>query len=151
MSLSDYNSSRKPRILITNDDDIRVVAPDSARSGQSGAITSGVPLFLEKIDSFSGAEFYACNGTPVDCVKLALHAFSEFRPDLILSGINHGSNAGVSILYSGTMGAVLEGCVVNIPSVGFSLLSHDADADFSSCRDYASCMSSGSGLLVRRV
>ena len=84
MSLSDYNSSRKPRILITNDDgigakglrslvdyvsdlgDIRVVAPDSARSGQSGAITSGVPLFLEKIDSFSGAEFYACNGTPVD-------------------------------------------------------------------------------------
>lgn len=56
--------------------------------------------------------------------------FSEFRPDLILSGINHGSNAGVSILYSGTMGAVLEGCVVNIPSVGFSLLSHDADADF---------------------
>ena len=136
MSLSDYNSSRKPRILITNDDgigakglrslvdyvsdlgDIRVVAPDSARSGQSGAITSGVPLFLEKIDSFSGAEFYACNGTPVDCVKLALHAFSEFRPDLILSGINHGSNAGVSILYSGTMGAVLEGCVVNIPSVG---------------------------------
>ena len=154
MSLCNYNSGRKPRILIANDDgigakglrslvdyvsdlgDIRVVAPDSARSGQSGAITSGVPLFLEKIDSFSGAEFYACNGTPVDCVKSALHAFSEFRPDLILSGINHGSNAGVSILYSGTMGAVLEGCVVNIPSVGFSLLSHDADADFSPCRDY---------------
>ena len=98
MSLSDYNSSRKPRILITNDDgigakglrslvnyvsdlgDIRVVAPDSARSGQSGAITSGVPLFLEKIDSFSGAEFYACNGTPVDCVKLAL--FPSFVPIL---------------------------------------------------------------------
>lgn len=153
MSSADSHTCALPRILITNDDGIdakglhfllscvadmghvRVVAPDGHRSGQSGAITSGVALTLKKVDSLSGAECYTCNGTPVDCVKLSLHVFPEWRPDIILSGVNHGSNSGISIFYSGTMGAVLEGCVVGIPSVGFSLLSHDPDADFSFCRD----------------
>ena len=144
---------RRPRILITNDDgigakgihrlasyiadmgEVRVVAPDSARSGQSGAVSIGVPLRLTLREQTGEAAFYSCNGTPVDCVKLALHSFKDFRPDLILSGINHGHNAAVSILYSGTMGAVLEGCVVGIPSIGFSLCSHDADADFEPSRE----------------
>lgn len=153
MFSSDSDSASRPRILITNDDgigakglrflvdcvsdlaDVRVVAPDRPRSGQSGAITSGVPLALTPVANFAGAECYTCNGTPVDCVKLSLHVFPDSRPQLILSGINHGSNSGISIFYSGTMGAVLEGCVVGIPAVGFSLLSHDPDADFSVCRD----------------
>lgn len=153
MFSSDSDSLLRPRILLTNDDgigakglhfladcvsdlgDVRVVAPDRPRSGQSGAITSGVALGVSRVAAFSGAECYTCNGTPVDCVKLALHVFPDSRPNLILSGINHGSNSGISIFYSGTMGAVLEGCVVGIPAVGFSLLSHDADADFSVCRD----------------
>lgn len=153
MSSVDSPAKTLPRILITNDDGIgakglrfllscvadmgrvRVVAPDSHRSGQSGAITSGVPLTLQPVAPVLGVECYSCNGTPVDCVKLSLHVFPEWRPDIILSGINHGSNSGISIFYSGTMGAVLEGCVVGIPSVGFSSLSHDPDADFSSCRD----------------
>ncbi len=146
-------ATHRPRILITNDDgiaakglqhladfvadfgEVRVVAPDSARSGQSGAITVNVPLRLTPQPSRGGIDFYSCNGTPVDCIKLALHCFRDFRPDLILSGINHGHNAAISILYSGTMGAVLEGCVVGVPSIGFSLCSHDADANFAPSRE----------------
>ncbi|MCD8287404.1 MAG: 5'/3'-nucleotidase SurE [Porphyromonadaceae bacterium] len=151
-------SSHRPKILITNDDsidakglhalvsyvsafgEIRVVAPDRARSGQSGAITTKTPLSVQEVRRSDEALFYTCNGTPVDCVKLALHIFRDFRPDLILSGINHGSNAGISILYSGTMGAVLEGCVVGIPSIGFSLLSYEPDADFLPCRPYVEAL-----------
>ena len=142
-------------ILITNDDgfeaagirylakcvgrwaDVVTVAPDGPRSGQSSAITVNSELYLTRRADEEGAQVWSVNGTPVDCVKLAMHAlFRERRPDLILSGINHGSNSGNSVLYSGTMGAVIEGCTLGIPSVGFSLLDHHADADFSECGRY---------------
>lgn len=146
--------NKQPVILVTNDDGVTakginslvnalrglgqivVVAPDGARSGQSGAISSNVPLRLEQLHEEYDLRVFQSNGTPVDCVKLAMHQLLDVKPDLVVSGINHGSNAAVSILYSGTMGAVLEGCVVGVPSVGFSLCSFDADADFSVCDNY---------------
>lgn len=149
------NENRQtPLILVTNDDgvsakgiaslvkaikglgEIVVVAPDGARSGQSGAITPNVPLRLTEVSEEQNLKIYKSNGTPVDCVKLAMNQVLDRKPDLIVSGINHGSNAAVSILYSGTMGAVLEGCVVGVPSVGFSLCSFDSDADFSFSENY---------------
>lgn len=144
--------SNRPLILITNDDsveapglhhlincvsalgDVMAVAPAHPQSGQSSSITVNTPLRLALVERYSTAEVpvYSVTGTPVDCIKLAMHALIPGRrPDLILSGINHGSNAAINILYSGTMGAVLEGCVLGIPSVGFSLLSHSLKADFS--------------------
>ncbi len=138
-----------PLILITNDDgihapglkhlvecarafgDVIVVAPDTPQSGKSSAITVESPLFITEHPGMEGAKVYSVSGTPVDCVKLGLHAIAPRNPDLLLSGINHGSNSGVSVIYSGTMGAVLEGCVVGIPSIGFSLLHHSLKADFS--------------------
>lgn len=146
--------NKRPLILVTNDDGIEakgirelsklmeefgqvvVVAPDGPRSGQSCAITAGEPLRLKLVEKRDGFTSYTTNGTPTDSVKLSMHeVFGSTRPDLIVSGINHGSNAGVSILYSGTMGAVLEGCVECIPSVGFSFCSHLPDTDFSTCRE----------------
>lgn len=145
----------KPVILVTNDDGVSakgirslvdavrglarivVVAPDSARSGQSGAITPNRPLDLVKVSEEEDLQIYQTNGTPVDCVKLAMNELLDEKPDLLLSGINHGSNAAVSILYSGTMGAVLEGCVCGIDSIGFSLCNFDADADFSIAGHFA--------------
>jgi 5'-nucleotidase len=142
-------TSSKPIILVTNDDGIDskglramteavrglgrivVVAPDGPRSGQSGAISADKPLFLHKVSEEADLTRYKCNGTPVDCVKLAMHELLASQPALLVSGINHGSNAAVSVLYSGTMGAAIEGCILGIPSVGFSLCSHDADADFA--------------------
>lgn len=140
----------RPLILITNDDSIEapglhclveyvrrlgevyVVAPAEPRSGQSSAITVGLPLRIkERQSSTEGVRYFVVNGTPVDCVKLALNAIVPRKPDILLSGINHGSNSGNCITYSGTMGAVLEGCMVGIPSVGFSLLHHSLQADFS--------------------
>ena len=142
----------KPLILLTNDDGylsrglahlatttkalvpearIVVVAPHEAQSGKSSALTVNEPLFVESHDNIPGAEVYSVNGTPVDCVKLALHAVLDRRPDLLLSGINHGSNAAINNIYSGTMGAAMEGCILGIPSVGYSLLSHSPEADFS--------------------
>lgn len=135
-------------ILITNDDGVSakgiaalidamrglgallVVAPDGPRSGQSSAITPNMPLRLTLVKQEENLRIFKTNGTPVDCIKLALHELLHAKPDLIVSGINHGSNSAVSILYSGTMGAVLEGCVVGVPSIGFSLSSNDANADF---------------------
>ena len=129
--------------------DVYVVAPDGPRSGTACAITCTVPVSFTPIpqpsspsllpslaasssDSKSeGSQWYACSGTPVDCVKLALEQILPRRPDLILSGINHGDNASISAHYSGTIGAVFEGCMKGIPSVAFSLDSHDAFADFS--------------------
>ncbi|MCM1110673.1 MAG: 5'/3'-nucleotidase SurE [Clostridium sp.] len=146
--------TRRPLIMITNDDgihakgirdliemirdmaDIVVVAPDAPRSGQSSAITVETPLRIHRHDQIDGAETTSVNGTPVDCVKLGLHAVVRRRPDLLIAGINHGSNAGNSVIYSGTMGAVMEGCMVGIPSIGFSLLDHRHDADFSPCRPF---------------
>ncbi|MDR0332720.1 MAG: 5'/3'-nucleotidase SurE [Dysgonamonadaceae bacterium] len=141
-------NENKPLIFITNDDgylakgvsvlaetvkdmgEIVVFVPDLPRSGMSGAITTSHALRAHIYKREENITTYVCNGTPVDCVKLALNEFLDRKPDIILSGINHGSNAGISVLYSGTMGAAIEGCIFDIPSVGFSLCDHAADADF---------------------
>ena len=143
----------RPLILITNDDginargikslaeylmplgDVVVVAPDGARSGQSAAITVKEPLRMAMVENREGYMAFKTTGTPVDCIKLALNVLFADRPNLIVSGINHGSNSGVSVIYSGTMGAVFEGIVQGVPSIGFSLCSFDSDADFSICRN----------------
>ena len=133
-----------PLILITNDDgyqaagiqalaravsaigDVYIVAPDGARSGAACAITSTQPVSFQKLTSSDEEpiQVYSCTGTPVDCVKLALEQIVPRKPDLLLSGINHGDNASVSVHYSGTMGAVFEGCMKEIPSIGISLYLH---------------------------
>lgn len=143
------NPSRK-LILITNDDsvnalgihhladcvksmgDVYVVAPAHPHSGQSSALSINVPLRITELPARSeGVRLFTVNGTPVDCVKLALADILPRRPDIVFAGINHGSNAGINVIYSGTMGAVLEGCLEGIPSVGFSLMHHSMKADFS--------------------
>lgn len=143
----------RPLIFITNDDGVDspgirylietvadmgtviVVAPDAPRSGQASAISVNTPLSVTRKPDIAGAEVYSINGTPVDCVKLGMHAVVPRRPDIILSGINHGSNSGNSVIYSGTMGAVIEGCMIGIPAIGYSLLHHSWAADFSQCGD----------------
>ncbi len=146
----------KPLILVSNDDGINangvhalvdfisdrydaeivVVCPDSPRSGHSAAITCDSPLKVTDCGNYRGARMWSVSGTPVDCVKLAIHELlNGRRPDLLLSGINHGSNSATSVTYSGTMGCAIEGCVRGIPSVGFSLLDHSADADFAHSRE----------------
>lgn len=141
------------RIFISNDDGVKapglrylvecmrefgeltVVAPDSPRSGQSGAITVGTPLMIKRCEGWDGADVYSTTGTPVDCVKLAMHTiFKDEKPDLMVCGINHGTNAGNCVLYSGTMGAVMEASCLGIPAIGFSLTDHSLEADFSGCR-----------------
>ena len=148
-------NDKKPLILISNDDgyharginsliemlsdmaDIIVCAPESARSGFATAFSATVPLRLKLRRRQEGMEMWSCNGTPVDCVKLALHElFPDRKPDLVLGGINHGDNASVNVHYSGTMGVTMEGCMKYIPSVGFSLCDHRDDADFSPLRPY---------------
>lgn len=146
--------NKKPLILITNDDgyqakgiealidsvkdlgDIIVVAPDGPRSGMSSAITSLQPLRVYLISESQNIKVYATTGTPVDCVKLGISELAERRPDIVLSGVNHGSNAAVAVLYSGTMGAAIEGAVFKIPSIGFSLLDHSHNADFTYSKKY---------------
>lgn len=142
------NTLKRPLILITNDDgyrakgiqslieaaspfgDIIVVAPNNSKSGMSHAITVKEILRLNVVSEEPGLKVYRCSGTPVDCVKLAIREL-DIRPDLLLSGINHGSNASVSVHYSGTMGAAKEGCICGIPSIGISLDDFSSDADFS--------------------
>lgn len=146
----------KPLILITNDDSINarglfhladcvkhlgevyVVAPAEPQSGQSSAFTVNSPLRIkEHPDYADGAvKVFSVTGTPVDCVKLAMHTILPRRPDMVLSGINHGSNAGNSVIYSGTMGAAFEACMLGIPAVGYSLLHHSLQADFSETTPY---------------
>ena len=144
--------SHRPLILITNDDgsqakgiheladfltplgDIVVVAPDGPRSGQSSAITVTTPLRMKVVEEREGFHLIRTNGTPTDCIKLSMNILLDKAPDLIVSGINHGSNAGVSVVYSGTMGAVFEGVLLGIPSIGFSLCNHSANAHFGHCR-----------------
>lgn len=139
---------KRPTILITNDDGIYapglrklieiarplgnviVVAPDSPMSGMSHAITVKTPLRLHKIAEEKNYEEYSCNGTPVDAMKLGEKIVVKGKPDIVLSGINHGSNASVNIIYSGTMAAVLEANIDGIPAVGFSLLDYSHGADF---------------------
>lgn len=143
-------------ILITNDDGwgakgiltlcrlmrqlghVTIVAPDSARSGQSNAITVNQALHLNKISSeWDNVDIYITNGTPADCIKLAINVvYGGKKPDLLVSGINHGSNAAVNVIYSGTMGACLVGAENSIPSIGFSICDHHSDADFSHLEPY---------------
>ena len=148
-------TKKKPTILVVNDDGITapgikvlieemqkighvvVVAPDSPQSGMGHAITIGRPLRLDRIDLYEGVEMYKCSGTPVDCVKLAVNKiFKGRKPDVCVSGINHGLNHSINVLYSGTMSAAVEGAIEGIPSIGFSLDNFDYDADFSHCRSY---------------
>lgn len=133
----------RPLILISNDDGysspgiellshlatefghVIVMAPNGNASAKSHSLTTTQPLYVTHTLQRRGLDIYACTGTPADCVKLALEHFCPRRPDLVLSGINHGSNASINILYSGTMGAALEAAVCGYPAIGFSLLSYD--------------------------
>lgn len=141
--------SKNRLILISNDDGVNatglaalievakdfgkivVVAPATGQSGMSHSITMLKPLYLNKISEDKDITIYSCSGTPVDSIKIAIHDILFRKPDLILSGINHGSNSSISVLYSGTMGAAIEGRLNGIPSIGFSLLDHSKDADFT--------------------
>jgi len=146
---------KKPRILVTNDDgilspgikvlvdivqkigDVVVVAPDKPQSGQGHAITLEYPLRLKKVNLFKGIESYECSGTPVDCVKLAKNIIlKNLDIDLCVSGINHGSNASINIIYSGTMSAAMEASLEGINSIGFSYLDYSFKADFTNCIPY---------------
>ena len=141
--------NRERLILLTNDDGyaskglsaaieavrplgrVVVVAPKTPQSGMSQAITMNSPLYLRRVREEEGLTVYAFSGTPVDCVKMAFdYLLREERIDLVVSGINHGSNAAVNVLYSGTMGAAIEGSFYGCPAVGLSLTDHDPDADF---------------------
>jgi len=144
-----------PVILITNDDGISapgirnlveavkglgkvvVVAPDKPQSGMGHAITIGNPLRLHPMHHvFEGVEAWSCSGTPVDCVKLAVDKVLRRKPDICLSGINHGANHSINVIYSGTMSAAVEAAIESIPSVGFSLLDYSVEADFGPARKY---------------
>lgn len=114
-----------------------VIAPETVQSGMSQAITMYNPLYLRRIPRGDGVEMYALNGTPVDCVKMAFDCLlRDRRVDLVISGINHGSNSAVNVLYSGTMGAAIEGSFYGCPAVGLSLCDHSADADFTAAVRY---------------
>lgn len=139
----------KPLILITNDDsvhakgiktltriacefgDVVVMAPETNSSGLSQSLTINRPLRVRTVFEKENLKIYACDGTPTDCVKLASQYFCPRRPDLILSGINHGSNSSINVLYSGTMGAVIEATANGYNAIGFSLLNHSLDANFT--------------------
>lgn len=108
-----------------------VVAPDSPQSGMGHAITIGSPLRLNKVDVFEGVESWQCSGTPADCVKLAKDKILHAKADLCLSGINHGANNSINVIYSGTMSAAMEAAIEGIPSIGFSLLDFNFNADFT--------------------
>lgn len=146
--------SERPYILVCNDDgvfapgiaalisvmrtlgDVIVVAPDSPQSGMGHAITINSTLRMNHIVSEPGYDQYSCSGTPVDCIKLAINKLAGRKPDLVVSGINHGSNSSINIIYSGTMSAAVEGCIEGVPSIGFSLCNYAYDADFTSCLPY---------------
>lgn len=145
----------RPLILISNDDGITskgirllvevmtqlgevvVVAPDGPQSGMGHAITIGNTLRLEETDIFGDIKAYECSGTPADCVKMAKHfVLKDRQPDLVVSGINHGANTSISVLYSGTMSAAIEGALEGTPAIGFSLCDYSSDADFSHTAQY---------------
>ena len=145
----------EPVILVTNDDGVTapgirnlvdavkdlgkivVVAPDKPQSGMGHAITIGQPLRLTAVQYFEDIEAYQCTGTPVDCVKLAVDKVLHRKPDLCISGINHGANHSINVIYSGTMSAAVEAAIESIPSIGFSLLDHSIEANFEGARQYA--------------
>jgi 5'-nucleotidase len=145
----------KPLILVTNDDgisaagirtlisimseigDVVVVAPDKPQSAMGHAITINNTLYLNKMSADDSSIIeYNCSGTPVDCVKLAVNEILHRKPDLCVSGINHGSNSSINVIYSGTMSAAVEAGIEGIPAIGFSLLDYDWNADFSQIKSY---------------
>ncbi len=144
--------TERPLILVANDDgifapglhtlaqemkafgEVLVVAPDKPQSAMGHAITIHNFLRLRKVDLMDGVEAYSCSGTPVDCVKLAVYQIIKGRPALLVSGINHGSNLSINVLYSGTMSAAVEGALEGIPSIGFSLMEYGLDASFEHAR-----------------
>ena len=146
--------NQRPLILVSNDDgitakgiselikflrplgEIVVMAPDAPRSGTGCSLTVKEPIHYQLSRKEVGLTVYKCSGTPADCVKLAFHTVLDRKPDLVIGGINHGDNSSVNAHYSGTMGAVIEGCLKGVPSVAFSLCSHEADADFEPAGEY---------------
>lgn len=155
MSKTTSTKKEQPIILITNDDGITapgikalteavqglgkivVVAPDKPQSGMGHAITIGHPLRLQKVTPIvEGVESWSCSGTPVDCVKLSVDKVLHRKPDICLSGVNHGANNSINVIYSGTMSAALEAAIESIPSIGFSLLDYSIEADFTAAKKY---------------
>ena len=146
-------TKKKPLILVTNDDgitapgisalveamkeigDVVVIAPDKPQSGVGHAITINATLRLNKTNYHNVHEEYSLSGTPVDCVKMATDKILKRKPDLCVSGINHGSNISINVIYSVTMSAAIEGAIDGIPSVGFSLMDYAIDADFSASKE----------------
>lgn len=122
--------------IVKDYDDVLVCAPDDARSGFACAFSATKPLILTHRHREKGVDVWSCNGTPVDCVKMALAELCKEKPRMIIGGINHGDNASVNTHYSGTMGVTLEGCMKYIPSVAFSLCDHRDDADFEPLRPF---------------
>ncbi len=146
---------KKPLILVTNDDGITapgiralidvmkelgtviVVAPDSPQSGTGHAITINNTLYINKVSAANAdVDEYSCSGTPVDCVKIAVNEIIKYKPDLCVSGINHGSNSSINVIYSGTMSAAVEAGVSGIPAIGFSLMDFDWDANFEAVKSF---------------
>jgi 5'-nucleotidase len=145
----------KPLILITNDDgykapgirkiselasefgEVVIVAPVKGQSGMSHAVTLAEPIRFKQKSDNSLCQIYSCTGTPADCVKIAINQILHRRPDLIISGINHGSNSSVSLFYSGTVAATIEGCMNGIPSIALSVDDHSPDADFELALKYS--------------
>lgn len=146
------NDSEKPLILVTNDDgihakglrelvevmqffgDVVVISSEVSMSGKACGITVDQPLRATPVEKIHGAATFKCNGTPVDSVKLSFNSLLDRTPDYVVSGINHGSNSSISVIYSGTMGAAIEGGLHGVPSIGFSLEDYSADADFSKAK-----------------
>lgn len=144
----------KPLILVTNDDgvyapgikmlaeiasgfgDVIVVAPDKPQSGMGHAITINATLRIQETKYHKAKLEYSCTGTPVDCVKMAVNHILKRKPDLVLSGINHGSNSSINVIYSGTMSAAIEGALEGAPSIGFSLCDYSIEADFTQAADF---------------
>jgi len=144
-------AEKRPLILITNDDGITapgiralikaitplgevvVVAPDAPQSGMGHAITVNDTLYCEQVTIDQGSKIteFSCSGTPADCIKIGVNEVLDRRPDLVVSGINHGSNASINVIYSGTMSAAVEAGTMGIPAIGFSLLDFGYNADFS--------------------
>jgi 5'-nucleotidase len=149
------SKSKQPVILITNDDGVTapgirnlaeavkdlgkviMVAPDKPQSGMGHAITIGYPLRMHQLQLIDGVETWQTTGTPVDCVKLAVDKILRRKPDICLSGINHGANHSINVIYSGTMSAAIEASIESIPSIGFSLLNYSMEADFTASKIYA--------------
>jgi 5'-nucleotidase len=146
--------SKKPLILVTNDDGITapgirtlisvmqeigeviVVAPDSPQSGMGHAITINSTLYADEVKNDDTIKEYTCSGTPADCVKLAINQLVTRKPDLCVSGINHGSNSSINVIYSGTMSAAVEAGIEGVPAIGFSLLDYKWDANFEHTKAY---------------